>query len=727
MRAVYRWATGVVVAGVVSGASPNPAAGVRIETRPLRIQADFQHVPTTGPSYTTRITGVLDLGFTAASDGTAQALSVLEGGSCFSTAGWTVEGMPPMVTGPAEVCLASDAADDADFNSWMSGQQGLDPSLTLALAGAGSPPTSWSNPSAVPVRLFLRGCGVDAYRLLGRLVVPPGGLFVQAVTDLAGEEQLELTATNVALTDLSAAVWADVLMGCGGAAAGLPSTPDAGLSTQVAGTTATPPGDPSLAHVQIAQIGDAVGDLVEAQALPSGKGRALGRKLDKTVKKLRQAKAEAATRQLGRFQKLTTNLEQRGFLSTADGAALRGQADAAAAAIDAIAAAGAVPPPDPDLYCEPAPAACPDLSGAYTIYHVRAGGGGIGLLPDGSAERPYRSIVDALAAAAASALPRVELRVAGGLYAGDLLITRSTRIIGEARGSPFVAGSISSDGPFRLELRDVRIAPPAGIAISVDDACASTRVDGVRIEGARGYGILQRGGSIEVADTLVEETESEVANLTRGTAIYLACGAGGRLDNVTLVSNASAGLVVVGEDTNALGANLRVSGTGVHPSLAADPCASPAVMGAVQVRLGARAGFNLFSIRDNDVIGLLVAGEDASGRPSAATFRDGTIARTRALPGGCGAAHNVMVSDAAELELSDFVSTEADVAGILLARDGEADLESGVVSSNSIGASVQSAGFDLARLQNRVLYRDNVRNLDSGDLPIPEAVGDVGP
>jgi hypothetical protein len=354
---------------------------------------------------------------------------------------------------------------------------------------------------------------------------------------------------------------------------------------------------------------------------------------------------------------------------------------------------------------------------------VRAGGGGIGLLPDGSEARPYRTVVDALAAAQANALPRVELRVAGGLYVGDLVITRSTRIIGDARGSPFIQGSITSDGAFRLEMRDLRVGPPAGIGISVDDACASTRLDGVGVEGARGYGILQRGGSIEIADTLVEETQSEAVNLTRGAGIYLTCGVGARLDDVTLVSNASAGLVVVGEDTRAIGANLRVSDTGVHPSLAADLCAAPALMGAVQVRLGASAGFNLFSIRDNDVIGLLVAGADGAGMASDATVRDGTIARTRARAGDCAGGINVD----GELELADFVCEEADLAGLLLARDGEADLESGTVSSNVIGVSVQTVSFDLSRLQNRVQYVDNLRNLDAAVLPVPDAAGDVGP
>jgi hypothetical protein len=565
MRAVYRSVAGAVAAGVFSGASPDLAQAARLETRPLRIQSDFQHFPPTGPSYATRITGVLDLHFAAATDGTAQATAVLRKGSCFATVGWSVASMPPGHTAPAEVCLAHDAADESGFNAWMAAQTGTDPSLVIALSGSGMPPTAWSNPSPVPVRLFLRGCGVDLYRPLARLLVPPGGLIVQTFTDPDGDAQLGLAAMSVALVDVTPTVWADVLMGCGGAAAGLPTAPALGMSTQFIATTDTPSDDPSRPHVQIALIKDAVEDLVETQALSAGKGRALVRKLDGSVKKLRQAKPDKAIRRLDRFQTLTTVFEQRGFLSMTAGAMLRAQAAGAAAGILMITIDGTAGPPDPSLFCDPVPAVCPSLGSTYTTYYVRAFAG-IGLVPDGSAARPYRTIVDALDAAQANALPGVELLVAGGLYSGDLLITRNTRIIGDARGNPVIEGSIISDGAYRLVLQDVRIIPDAGVGISVDNPCAETRVDGVRVENATGYGILQRGGSIEIADTLVDATQSEDVNLTRGTGIYLTCGVDAQVDDVILTNNESAALVVIGEDTTAEGADLRVVGTGVHRS-----------------------------------------------------------------------------------------------------------------------------------------------------------------
>ena len=58
---------------------------------------------------------------------------------------------------------------------------------------------------------------------------------------------------------------------------------------------------------------------------------------------------------------------------------------------------------------------------------------------------------------------------------------------------------------------------------------------------------------------------------------------------------------------------------------------------------------------------------------------------------------------------------------------GSADLHEGFVTSNVIGVNVQSAGFDIARLTDRVGYRDNDRNLDTDELPIPDIWGDELP
>ena len=52
--------------------------------------------------------------------------------------------------------------------------------------------------------------------------------------------------------------------------------------------------------------------------------------------------------------------------------------------------------------------------------------------------------------------------------------------------------------------------------------------------------------------------------------------------------------------------------------------------------------------------------------------------------------------------------------------DSEVDLSSGEVRENLIGACVQAAGYDVARLTDDVRYIENGTNLDSVELPVPD-------
>ena len=93
--------------------------------------------------------------------------------------------------------------------------------------------------------------------------------------------------------------------------------------------------------------------------------------------------------------------------------------------------------------------------------------------------------------------------------------------------------------------------------------------------------------------------------MTHGTAVYLACGVRAQLDELHLANNESSGLQLWGPGTWAQAYNLRVFGTGVHPSLdgiLGD--ALPLGTGAVHVRGGARLEVTGFQIYHNAFIGL---------------------------------------------------------------------------------------------------------------------------
>lgn len=94
-------------------------------------------------------------------------------------------------------------------------------------------------------------------------------------------------------------------------------------------------------------------------------------------------------------------------------------------------------------------------------------------------------------------------------------------------------------------------------------------------------------------------------------------------------------------------------------------------------------------------------------------------------PDGCAAAGGVAlcVTFEATVDASRFRLTRAALCGVQIANGAEADLREGEVSFNPIGANVQTEGFDIARIQDRVLYRDNDTPLDSSGLAVPETLG----
>jgi len=119
------------------------------------------------------------------------------------------------------------------------------------------------------------------------------------------------------------------------------------------------------------------------------------------------------------------------------------------------------------------------------------------------------------------------------------------------------------------------------------------------------------------------------------------------------------------------------------------------------------ASFAATAVRLEDVVV-----RDTMERACAAT----TCAAT---PAGFGVASYLQ----AAVTLERFMITRTSLCGVHVASDGGLDLHWGDISMAAIGACVQVPDYDVARLNDRVSYRDNGVNLQSSMLPVPE--GDV--
>lgn len=84
------------------------------------------------------------------------------------------------------------------------------------------------------------------------------------------------------------------------------------------------------------------------------------------------------------------------------------------------------------------------------------------------------------------------------------------------------------------------------------------------------------------------------------------------------------------------------------------------------------------------------------------------------------AGHASAASTGGTLVVERFAFSRSALCGVLLALDAQADLRTGLVSDHSIGACIQVPDFDVARIQDGVVYRDNVANVQVTTLPTPE-------
>jgi len=112
---------------------------------------------------------------------------------------------------------------------------------------------------------------------------------------------------------------------------------------------------------------------------------------------------------------------------------------------------------------------------------------------------------------------------------------------------------------------------------------------------------------------------------------------------------------------------------------------------------------------------------------STATLTDVVIDRVDSLTcpdATCAEApyeYGVFTMGGGVVEMNGFSISRARRCGILVVDTGSTlNLSAGVVSGSEIGACVQVEGFELDRLTDGVTYRDNVTNLDTTSLPVPE-------
>ncbi len=538
-------------------------------------------------------------------------------------------------------------------------------------------------------------------------------------------------------------------------------------------------------HELIFLIQTEVDELASQKVLNQGQHNALSIELDSSWRNVMGADPLGVLQHLEQFESKTSAFVRGNIFTRAQGQPLLAAANLAAEKVHSSALIR-------EVFEFPANPCIPDdIEGTPIFVALKfppkfgvAGGPIFEPVPDGTAERPYPTIHEALAAAEALELEAVDILVSRGTYPGDLELMRHTGILGEA--GVVIQGSIINNGPYELRLENVTITSSddtlAGEqgAVLVNHQCARTILRNVDIEDAEGYGIYQRGGTLDVRAATIQRTQAELGGLfggftgtgiylkdgvvaylievtvshseryglrqkggiltlhdseimdteaqsetsASGTGIWLSDGVESEFRSVFVYRSGSSALILEDSGTTVDAAALFIRDTEVNPYLWDEFGTSFA---AVDVLNGAELEMGWSLIEDSELVGLRARGED-----SQINFHDGSISGTIEFPiiidGGEGIVGgiNVIVMDDGYIELTAFRSYNAEFIALVLLEDGALDAHDGLVDNNPIGANVQIEGYDINRLRDDVIYVDNGMNLYLDEAPVPDAVTDLG-
>jgi len=325
--------------------------------------------------------------------------------------------------------------------------------------------------------------------------------------------------------------------------------------------------------------------------------------------------------------------------------------------------------------------ACPegdwaeDLPTDVEVLYVLAGAGDGG---DGTRESPYGSIAEAVEAASSGTV----VAVGKGIYDEAVNLPSGVILHGACVAETLVSPSEPSEefGTVNVEgrntgVRNLRVSGRRiGVMLSGGPAF-SIHLEDLLVEGAEVLGLLVTlGGSLSGRTMVVRDMLSRQSDDSLGRGLNVESGAKATVRRAVFERNRELGIFAATAGTELTLEDVVVLDT-LERACAVDGC----------------AGFGV-----GDGLGAL-----CGGRMELSRFRVSGSAR-------CGLilAHGVYFDESGNRVLCD--------------QGGTVDLHDGVISNNAIGVNIQTEGFDIDRLTDNVIFRDNGIDLDMTDLPVPE-------
>ncbi len=319
-------------------------------------------------------------------------------------------------------------------------------------------------------------------------------------------------------------------------------------------------------------------------------------------------------------------------------------------------------------------------------------------------------------------LPSADGSGGGGLFGGDGAVVELERVLFDRnRAAALYFDQQDPTTPdARVSLTDVVVRETGdelatrryghGVAVRGPVRLAATRLHVVR---SREVGIFVEGGTLTLSDVSVLDT---LPRQPDG-----AFGAGLVVQGVVHLARARiARSRVSGITASGPGTSLHLTDVVIRDTQGQE---SDGTFGrALSVQDGAQGEATRLLVERSREVGVGVLGEGASLALSDAVVRD-TSARACA-DSSCperGSGVNAGAYAGGALRMSRFVVERAPLCGVQLARGGGMDLARGVVAEHPIGVCLGVPDYDVSRLTDEVLYRENGAIVESVDLVVPDA------
>ncbi len=283
--------------------------------------------------------------------------------------------------------------------------------------------------------------------------------------------------------------------------------------------------------------------------------------------------------------------------------------------------------------------------------------------------------------------------------------------------------AVSEEGAF-LVLSDAVVRDGMGRELDGQNGYGISAVDGGRFEVSRaliarnrqlGAFVAGPGASMSLTDVVISDIEPEESSRTAGHGLFVVRGAQIDVTRAVFERNAEATIVIGEPDTTATMTDLLIRDT-----------QSREIDGdlgrGLEVILGARAELRRAIVERNRECNITARDPDTMLTLEDVLVR-GAMPADCSADGDCaGFGDGIIAAVGASIDGSRFVSTRNARCGVAVFQSSM-DLREGVVAENVIGACVQADEFELDRLLNDVLFRDNERRLDPNfDMPAPESV-----